>query len=173
MSDPYLGEIRIFAGNFAPVGWFFCNGQTLPISQYDALYNLIGTTYGGDGQTTFNLPNLQCRVPLHTDGGSNYPIGAVAGTESVTLTVGQTPQHSHQWMVSVAAGDQDVGTGNVLAASKDAGTLRFYEGSSDGSNLATGSVTSSGGGSIPHENRQPFLCLNYIIAMEGIYPSQP
>src|SRR3954468_13707963 len=114
MSEPFVGEIRMFGGNFAPVGWAFCDGQLMPISENDVLFNLIGTTYGGDGQETFALPNLQSRVPIHQ--GSGYVIGEAGGTESVTLTVNQMPSHNHPLQVSTDTGAQISPGGNVLGS---------------------------------------------------------
>src|SRR6202035_3827316 len=150
MANPYVGEIRMFGGNFAPAAWAFCNGMLLPISQYETLFNLIGTTYGGDGQNTFGLPNLQGRLPVHTDAGANFPIAKIAGEETVTLTVNQLPVHNHGF----------VATQNAGSATNPGGSA-----------LATQSVLPDPGGSQPHENRQPFLCISFIISLFGIYPT--
>ena len=165
MSTPYIGEIRLFAGNFAPVGWLLCQGQTLPISQYDVLFNLIGTTYGGDGQTTFNLPNLSSRVPLHQ--GSGYVLGQQGGVETVTLTAQQMPQHTHALVATSSTGTQANPGGNLLANSQ--GPQPYIQEDPD-NNLSAQAISSSGG-SQPHENMQSFLCINFIIATEGIFPS--
>ena len=150
MPEPYIGEIRMFAGNFAPNGWMFCEGQTLPISENDALFTLIGTTYGGDGQETFNLPNLASRVPIHMGtgpDGTTYQLGEMAGTEQETLTIQQIPSHSHP-----------------------AGGFLYIEDVPD-VNFAANAV-SPAGGSQPHENCQPFLCINFIISLFGVFPQQ-
>jgi microcystin-dependent protein len=170
MAQPYIGEIRMFAGNFPPVGWMFCDGQPIPISENDALFTLIGTTYGGDGQETFNLPNLQSRVPIHMGtgpDGTTYQIGEMAGTEQETLTVQQIPNHTHPLTASTEPGAALVPNGNVLAATTG-GVMLYYEGQSTEAMNAQ-SVTPAGG-SQPHENTQPFLCINYIISLFGIFP---
>lgn len=171
MEQPYVGEIRMFAGNFPPAGWMFCDGQTLAISENDVLFQLIGTTYGGDGQDTFNLPNLCSRVPIHMGtgpDGTTYQIGEAAGTETVTLTTQQIPNHTHPLMASTAQGDNANPAGAVLA-STSGGIMLYYEGATDGS-LNPQAVTAAGG-SQPHENMGPYLCVNYIISLFGVYPS--
>lgn len=172
MAQPYVGEIRMFAGNFAPNGWMFCEGQTLPISENEVLFQLIGTTYGGDGEETFNLPNLASRVPIHMGtgpDGTTYQLGEMAGTEQETLTVQQIPNHTHPLTASSAAGDQVSPIGSVLATTGQ-GIFLYYEGAVD-ANLNAQSITPAGG-SQPHENTQPFLCVNFIISLFGIFPSQ-
>ena len=172
MAQPYVGEIRMFAGNFAPAGWMFCDGQLLPISENDALFTLIGTTYGGDGEETFNLPNLASRVPIHMGtgpDGTTYQIGEMAGTEEVTLSVQQIPSHSHPFTASTANGTATNPGGSVLAASVSS-VQPLIVGTGSGA-MNSGSVTPQGG-SQPHENCQPFLCINYIISLFGIFPSQ-
>jgi microcystin-dependent protein len=164
VSDPYLGEIRLFAGNFAPVGWAVCAGQLLPIAQYDALFNLIGTTYGGDGQTTFALPDLRGRVPIHQ--GPVHPTGEQGGQETVTLLASQLPSHTHPAQASTAVAQSGAPAGRVLAA---AGPAAFY--SAAGSVSSVGLSTATGAGQA-HENMQPHLPLQFIIALEGIFPSQ-
>ena len=162
----------MFAGNFAPNGWMFCEGQTLPISENDALFTLIGTTYGGDGQSTFNLPNLASRVPIHMGtgpDGTTYQIGEMAGTEEVTLTVQQIPTHSHPFTASTANGTATNPGGSVLAASVSS-VQPLIVGTGSGA-MNGGSVTPQGG-SQPHENCQPFLCINFIISLFGVFPSQ-
>ena len=170
--DPFIGEIRLFAGTYAPTGWNFCDGTLLQLSQYDALYALLGTTYGGDGRATFALPDLRGRVPVHQGAGpglSNYTMGQTGGVEMVTLTSANMPPHTHALFVSTAAGTANVPTGNVLAQAPS-GSNVYRE--------TTGTVAFSAsqiiptGGSQPHENRQPFQAMNYIIALEGIWPSQ-
>jgi microcystin-dependent protein len=165
MSTPYIGEIRVFAGNFAPVGWLLCQGQLLPISQYDVLFNLIGTTYGGDGQNTFALPNLASRIPYHQ--GSGYTLGQAGGVEQVTLITQQLPVHTHQATANTPNANQPTPAGNVWGAS----TLSAYtKANGSNCNLNPAALLPSGG-SQPHDNMPPFLCLNFIIATEGIYPS--
>jgi microcystin-dependent protein len=163
----------MFAGNFAPVGWEFCNGQILSIAQNDVLYTLIGTTYGGDGQTTFALPNLTSRAPMHFGTGTDgipYPIGNSSGSETVTLVAAQMPAHTHPLNASTAAGSTDQPAGNVLAKTAGAGNFLYYEGSVD--TAMNAQAITAAGGSLPHDNMQPFLCLNFIIAMAGIFPPQ-
>jgi microcystin-dependent protein len=171
MAQPYIGEIRMFAGTFAPAGWMFCDGSTLAISEFDTLFNLIGTTYGGDGQSTFQLPDLRGRLPLHwgTDPGTgtNFVIGQAAGTEEVTLSTQQIPQHNHLLQATNAIGQQKNPGGNILANSQ--GPQPYIQESPDG-NL-NGNALQPFGGNQPHENRQPFLCISFIISLYGIYPS--
>jgi len=160
----------MFAGNFAPVGWMFCEGQTLAIAENDALFTLIGTTYGGDGQETFNLPNLASRVPIHMGtgpDGTTYQVGEQSGTEQETLTVQQIPIHSHQWLASNANANTVEPVGGVSAITQG----DFYTSSFSGINMAAQSITAAGG-SQPHENVQPFLCINFIISLFGVFPSQ-
>lgn len=164
MSDPYIGEIRMFAGNFAPVGWLFCQGQTLAISDYDALFNLIGTTYGGDGQTTFALPDLSSRIPVHQ--GANYPLGARGGAETVTLDVRHLPPHSHQAFAS----SSPAVTALPMDATWGGAARSAYSGSAPSTALSGASLMPAGGGQ-PHENMPPFLAVNFIISLFGIYPS--
>jgi microcystin-dependent protein len=161
----------MFGGNFAPAGWAFCEGQTLPISENDVLFTLIGTTYGGDGQETFNLPNLASRVPIHMGtgpDGTTYTIGEMSGTETVTLTAQQTPIHSHPMMASTAAGGTNSPANSVVAASP---SVQIFIVDSPDSNLAASAILPVGG-SQPHENCQPFLCINFIISLFGVYPTQ-
>lgn len=170
MSQPFIGEIRMFAGNFAPVGWAFCNGAIIPIDQNDALFNLIGTTYGGDGQTTFALPNLQSRVPIHV--GPGFSLGQSGGAESVTLTTSQIPAHSHVPRCSDSATSPPNGTaptGFVWATS----TLGAFQTPSTAPTLAMdpGAISSTGG-SQPHDNMIPFLVINFILSLFGVFPSQ-
>lgn len=170
MSDPYVGEIRMFAGNFAPAGWAFCNGAILPIAENDTLFNLIGTTYGGDGQQTFALPDLQGRVPVHqgpAPGGSTYVIGERAGVETVTLTTQQLPAHSHPVVASTAGGSTANPQGNVIASSP---SVTLFLADIPSVSLPPSTVTAVGG-SQPHENRMPFVAINYIISLFGIFPS--
>lgn len=170
MSTPFLGEIRMFAGNFAIRGWSLCDGQSLPISQNDALFALIGTTYGGDGQTTFNLPDLRGRLPVHQGtlaGGGTYFLGQMSGTESVTLTSAQMPAHTHGVSANSGTGTSGSPTGNVVAATP----LNPYLSGSPNVTLAANSIGSAGGNG-SHENRMPALCVNFLISLEGIFPSR-
>src|SRR5207245_2833737 len=152
MAQPYVGEIRMFAGNFAPAGWMFCEGQLLPISEYETLFNLIGTTYGGDGQETFALPDSQGRVTIHMglnpSTGKNYIIGEKGGVETVTLTTQQTPIHTHALLASTDLALSADPTGNVLA---EPSTLNLFFGDIASSNLNAQAITPVGGGQ-PHEN---------------------
>ena len=171
MPEPYVGEIRMFGGNFAPAGWMLCEGQTLPISENEVLFQLIGTTYGGDGQETFNLPNLASRVPIHFGtgpDGTTYQIGELAGTEQETLTVQQIPIHNHAFIGSSNNGTEANPAGNFLATST---SLQPYVQETPNTAMAPSSITPSGG-SQPHENTQPFLCINFIISLFGVFPSQ-
>jgi microcystin-dependent protein len=168
---PYVGEIRMFAGNFAPNGWMFCEGQTLPISENDVLFQLIGTTYGGDGQETFNLPNLASRVPIHMGtgpDGTTYQIGEMAGTEQETLTTQQIPIHSHTLLAASAIGNLPTPQGNVLGKLTN---IDLYSGDSTDTPMSPVAIGAAGG-SQPHENTQPFLCINFIISLFGVFPSQ-
>jgi microcystin-dependent protein len=165
MADPYIGEIRMFGGSFAPLGWALCDGALLEVSTNQALYGLIGTTYGGDGVTNFALPNLQGRVPLHQS--SQLPVGRAAGEESVTLTVNQLPTHSHPFTATKNAGSAGDPTGNVPAAYS--GNNAYLRGAAQTA-LAPASITPDPGGSQPHPNMQPFLCVTFIISLSGDYP---
>lgn len=171
MTEPYLGEIKIFAGTFAPRGWALCDGQLLQIAQYDALFSLYGTTYGGDGATTFGLPDLRGRIPLHLGQGtglSNYFLGQKAGVETVTLTNSQMPVHTHAARGAQVTGDQTSPAGALPANSV---TITPYLNSSPDASFHPGAVGSAGG-SQPHTNVGPFQCLNFIVALVGIYPSR-
>ena len=171
MAQPYVGEIRIFAGNFPPNGWMFCDGALLPISENETLFQLIGTTYGGDGQSTFQLPDLRGRVPIHqgTDAatGTTFQLAESAGVETVTLTTQQIPTHSHAMLATNAVGTQANPGGNILANSQ--GPQPYIQENPD-AGLNPNSLTPAGG-SQPHENLQPFLGLNFIISLFGIFPS--
>ena len=176
---PYVGEIRMFAGNFAPNGWMFCEGQTLPISENEVLFQLIGTTYGGDGQETFNLPNLASRVPLHFGtgpDGTTYQIGEMAGSESVTLTTQQIPIHTHPMFCSSGGGSNSSNPDSGVAAPADISQfndLTVAPNNATNAQLGTPPFNSDiTGGSQPHENCQPFLCINFIISLFGVFPSQ-
>lgn len=170
MAQPYVGEIRMFAGNFPPVGWLFCDGQLLPISENETLFQLIGTTYGGDGQETFALPNLQSRSPMHMGTGptgTNYVIAEAAGVESVTLSIQQIPNHTHNMLGSSDTAQRRGASNGVFGrAPSDAYASEFTP-----EVLSPQSITPQGG-SQPHENMQPFLCVNFIISLFGIFPSQ-
>jgi microcystin-dependent protein len=172
MSDPYVGEIRMFGGSFAPAGWAFCSGQLMPITENETLFNLIGTTYGGDGQETFQLPDLQGRIPIHQGQGpglsQNYQIGERAGVEAVTLTTNQIPVHSHALLASADSADSVSGAGNLLAFPP---TIAPYFASSTDTNMNAQSVTPVGG-SQPHENMMPYLVVTFIISLFGIFPTQ-
>lgn len=173
--EPFVGQIILVGFNFAPYGWFQCQGQLISIAQYDALYALIGTTYGGDGQTTFGLPDLRGRVPTQQGQGtglSPYSIGERTGTESVTLTSAQIGSHTHPFNASAkfATGTTPGNTTALAPASAGAGIF-VYGTSAPNTSLAPGSIGTTGG-SNPHENRQPYLALNYIIAWAGIFPSR-
>ena len=170
MAQPYVGEIRLFAGNFAPAGWMFCDGQLLPISENETLFNLIGTTYGGDGQSTFRLPDLRGRVPIHqgTGGGGTYTLAQNGGVESVTLNVNQIPAHSHSFMATSSNANDANASGNV-AAQVTAGFP--YLNAPPTVAMAASSIANTGG-SQPHSNFQPYLCIEFIISLFGIFPSQ-
>ncbi len=167
MAQPYVGEIRMFAGNFAPIGWLFCDGQLLSIADNDTLFQLIGTTYGGDGQTTFALPDLRGRVPIHQ--GSGFLMGESGGVEQVTLTASQIPAHSHPALASSNPGTGTSPSGNVFASLAGA-TNSAYGTDAPHVLLSPDSATASGG-SQPHSNLQPYLCVNFIISMFGIFPT--
>lgn len=173
MANPFVGEIRMFGGNFAPAGWAFCQGQLMSIAENDVLFTLIGTTYGGDGQSTFGIPDLQGRLPMHQGQGpglSNRQIGEKAGTESVTLNTNQIPAHGHTPAAFNGAGDQVTPVNN------------FWSSTSTGDQTYDLAVTPSGtmnpnligltGGSQPHDNMPPFLCVSFIISLFGVFPSQ-
>jgi microcystin-dependent protein len=178
MSQPYVGEIRAFGFNFAPVNWAFCNGQSLSISQLDTLYAVIGTTYGGNGTTTFNAPNLQGQVPMHWGSlaGFNTSIGQIQGTTQLTLTQAQTPSHTH--VLSVVK----VPSGGVVEKTAVPSTVSFmgptnpsgiYANTSPSFNSQlAGNVLSQVGGSLPHDNMQPYLAINFCICLFGIFPSR-
>jgi len=162
---PYVGEIRIFAGNFAPNGWFFCNGALLPISENEVLFQLIGTTYGGDGQETFALPDLRGRLPVHQ--GNGFVIGQMAGVEEVTLTTSQIPVHTHPLLATLNAADQPSPQGAVPAQTTE---FEMYMEDVATENMAANSIGPVGG-SQPHTNMQPYLCVSFIISLYGIFPS--
>lgn len=166
MGTPYIGEIRMFGGNFAPAGWALCQGQLMPISENDTLFNLIGTTYGGDGQSTFALPSLGGRIPVHQ--GPNFTMGQASGTETVTLTTQQMPTHNHSFIASTATATNPSPNGNIMAASP---TISSYVIDIAGPQLVQTAVQGVGGNQ-PHDNMMPYLTINYIISLYGIYPTQ-
>ena len=166
MADPYIGEIRMFGGNFAPQGWAFCDGQLMAIAENDALYALIGTTYGGDGEETFGLPDLRGRVPLHQ--GNGFPLAQAAGVESVTLTTQQLPIHNHAFLGSQDPGATTNPPSNVVA-SIPVGSVYIQDQPSAAMNQQS---LMPMGGSQPHDNMQPYLCISFIISLFGVYPPQ-
>lgn len=171
MGQPYVGEIRLFAGNFAPNGWLFCEGQTLPISENEVLFQLIGTTYGGDGEETFRIPDMQGRLPVHMGtgaSGTTYQIGESAGTEEVTLTTQQIPQHTHAFMANTGGADVASPKNAVLGTST---TVNSFIISTPAQPMASQAIAPVGGGQ-PHTNFQPYLCVNFIISLFGVFPSQ-
>jgi microcystin-dependent protein len=167
VSQPYVGEIRMGGWNFAPAGWMMCEGQLLPISEYETLFNLIGTTYGGDGTSTFALPDLRGRLPLHV--GPGYTLAQTGGTETVTLTAAQFPAHSHPFLGSTNPGAQRNPTGNVPATIV-AGSA--YVQDPPTAALAAQSIQGFTGGGQPHDNLQPYLCVTFIISLFGVFPTQ-
>ena len=178
MSNPFIGEIRMFGGNFAPAGWALCNGALLPIDQNDALFNLIGTTYGGDGQTTFALPDLQSRIPVHQ--GPGFVIGQTGGEEAVTLTTNQIPAHNHvpQAAASPKANAKATPAGNTLADMTLASVpnpqpfaYAPFVADANQRTLGPNSIQVAGGNQ-PHDNMVPFLCINFIISLFGVFPTQ-
>ena len=171
MPEPYIGEIRMFAGSFAPAGWAFCNGQLIPISENDALFVLIGTTYGGDGQSTFALPDLQGRVPLHAGSlaGNTYTLGEKGGVEAVTLTTQQIPIHTHAALASSDAGTSPTPENSTWSA---AGTGdQIYSDLAPNINMRAGLIQGQGG-SQPHTNMGPYLVITFIISLFGVFPHQ-
>lgn len=166
----YIGEIRMFAGNFAPAGWMFCEGQLLPISENESLFNVIGTAYGGDGQSTFALPDLRGRFPMHQ--GNGFTLAETGGTEQETLTVQQIPAHTHVPTASTTVGDAVVPDNNVWAKQ---GSLVQFKAAPDPNihfdTLMAANTIAPTGGSQPHDNMSPFLCINFIISLFGIFPS--
>jgi microcystin-dependent protein len=166
MAQPYVGEIRMFGGNFAPAGWMFCEGQLLPISENETLFQLIGTTYGGDGESTFALPDLRGRIPIHQ--GSGFILAETGGDEEVTLGTNQMPAHSHPALASSATASQTTPQNNVLGTPT---VPDLYRASQPDTPLAAQTI-SLVGGSLPHNNFQPYLCVDFIISLFGIFPSQ-
>jgi microcystin-dependent protein len=167
MAQPYVGEIRMFAGNFAPAGWMFCEGQLLPISEYETLFNLIGTTYGGDGESTFALADLRGRIPIHN--GNGYNLAETGGAEEVTLTVNQIPAHSHPLVATTDLADSASPAGAYMSTTATGN--KIYSTANPTIPLNAQEI-SSVGGSQPHTNFQPYLCVDFIISLFGIFPSQ-
>jgi microcystin-dependent protein len=165
MGQPYVGEIRMFAGNFAPAGWMFCSGQLLPISENETLFQLIGTTYGGDGQSTFALPDLRSRVPVHQ--GNGFTLAETGGVEETTLTTNQIPSHTHAALATTSIASAIDPTGRIPAQTS---TYDAYQTAPPNVPMAQQSVTGVGG-SQPHNNMQPYLCVDFIISLFGIFPS--
>jgi microcystin-dependent protein len=166
MAQPYVGEIRMFGGNFAPAGWMFCEGQLLPITENETLFNLIGTTYGGDGQSTFALPDLRGRLPIHF--GNGFILAETGGAEEITLTVQQIPAHSHPLLASTSPGTQNAPNNSLPAASP---SVTLYIEDVTDSNMSPNAVGVIGG-SQPHTNFQPYLCVDFIISLFGLFPTQ-
>ena len=171
MSSPYVGEVRLVGFNFAPAGWNFCNGALVSIAENEALFNLIGTTYGGDGQSTFAMPDLRGRIPLHqgSNGISNYVMGQIGGAENVTIASNTYPQHSHVLYASPNPGTSGSPTGNVAGGLSDA-----YSASAPSASLPMNAtvLSSAQGSGQPHSNLQPYLTLNWVISLFGVFPSQ-
>jgi microcystin-dependent protein len=168
MAQPYVGEIRMFAGNFAPAGWMFCEGQLLPISEYETLFNLIGTTYGGDGQSTFALPDLRGRIPVHM--GNGFILAETGGAEEITLTVNQIAAHSHPSLATRNPASGTAPSPSVVPGLSSLPTITPYGTDAPRGALSPQSITSVGG-SQPHTNFQPYLCVDFIISLFGIFPS--
>jgi|HubBroStandDraft_1064217.scaffolds.fasta_scaffold120849_2 microcystin-dependent protein len=177
--DPFLGEIRMVGFNFAPNGWALCNGQLLAISSNTALFSLLGTTFGGNGVSTFGLPNLQSRVPIHQGQGvglSVYTMGEMAGFENITLITNQIPAHNHLMAINNANANQTDPTGGLLSKTNNGdrtSPLAYptYSNAASTGNLANNAISMTGG-NLPHSNLQPFLVVNFIIALNGIFPSR-
>ena len=165
MAQPYVGEIRMFAGNFAPAGWMFCEGQLLPISENETLFQLIGTSYGGDGQSTFALPDLRGRLPIHQ--GNGFILAETGGAEEITLTTAQLPAHGHPLLASAGPGNTNSPTGHLTGESA---AVKVYVSEAPTASLNVLAV-SNVGGSQPHTNFQPYLCVDFIISLFGIFPS--
>ena len=169
MSEPFLAEVRMVGFDFAPRGWAFCDGQILPINQNQSLYSLLGTTYGGDGRTSFALPDLRGRTPLHigrSNGGDSHSLGQKSGEETHTLSVNELPNHRHETMASSVAADAPTPDGHVLASANN-----VWHDATNPVGLRSGTIGSSGG-SQAHDNMQPYLVLNFCIALQGLFPSR-
>jgi microcystin-dependent protein len=169
MAQPFIGEIRIFAGNFAPAGWMFCEGQLLPISENETLFVIIGTTYGGDGESTFALPDLRGRIPIHQ--GNGFILAETGGAEEITLTVQQIPSHTHPWLASANPATQSIPAAQVTASNTPINIYRTLVPPPPQVNMAVNMIGPVGG-SQPHTNFQPYLCVNFIISLFGLFPSQ-
>jgi microcystin-dependent protein len=166
MAQPYVGEVRMFAGNFAPAGWMFCEGQLLPISENETLFQLLGTTYGGDGESTFALPDLRGRLPMHQ--GNGFILAETGGAEEITLTINQIPSHTHPLLGSTQNATSATAQGNVTGKT----SANIYQSNpqpGDFQNMAVQAI-SPVGGSQPHTNFQPYLCVNFIISLFGLFP---
>jgi microcystin-dependent protein len=163
---PYIGEIRIYAGTFQPAGWKFCDGQLLSIAEHEVLFNLIGTAYGGDGETTFRVPDLRGRLPIHQ--GNGFSLSQTGGADEITLTTPQVPVHRHPWLASLSAATAQ-SPGNLVPAAAQAAT--YFSAVDNATDLSPLAV-SAAGGSQPHTNLQPFVCVNFIIAVAGDVPIQ-
>jgi microcystin-dependent protein len=179
MSQPYIGDIRMFAGNFAPAGWMFCEGQLLPISEFETLFNLIGTTYGGDGQSTFGLPDMRGRLPIHQGNaqGTEYVLSQSAGVEQHALAPNEIPSHNHPFMVKAATDasmSTTVGTGQnqVLAAGTAVNFSTLSPNDATYGAAMDSNAILTGGNGLAHDNFMPYLCVNFIIALFGVYPTQ-
>ena len=174
--DPFIGQIMMFAGNFAPRGWALCDGQLLPIQQNQALFSILGTTYGGDGRTTFALPDLRGRLPMHPGSGpglSTYRLGEKGGEESVALQVAQMPAHNHAPKLHAAGADANKRNPDGAALARVRNRRNGYVAEAPDTDMVDGAVTDSdAGGDQPHENRQPYQCVHFIIALQGIFPSR-
>lgn len=172
MGEPFVGEIRMFGGNFAPAGWAFCQGQLMAIAENDTLFTLIGTTYGGDGQSTFGIPDLQGRAPMHAGQGpgisQTYQLGEKAGVETVTLTTNQLPIHNHSFLASISAPSSTDPTNQVIAQSSQ---IHMFTEDVTNKQMNPNALTQVGG-SQPHENIQPYLCISFIISLFGVFPTQ-
>lgn len=166
MAQPYVGEIRIFAGNFAPAGWMFCEGQLLPISENETLFQLIGTTYGGDGESTFAMPDLRGRIPVHQ--GNGFILAETGGAEEITLTINQIPAHNHPLMASPNIANSAQPANEVLGTASS--VSMYFNEPPAGAPMNVASISATGG-SQPHTNFQPYLCVNFIISLFGIFPS--
>ena len=165
MAQPYVGEIRMFAGNFAPVGWMFCQGQLLPISENETLFQLLGTTYGGDGESTFALPDLRGRIPIHQ--GNGFILAETGGAEEITLTTAQIPVHTHPLLASLNVAQASTVSGNLTG---QVGAAQIYREAPATLPMGAGAC-SPVGGSQPHTNFQPYLCVDFIISLFGLFPS--
>jgi microcystin-dependent protein len=169
VATPFLGEIKLISWNFPPKGWSFCNGQLLPINQNQALFSILGTIYGGDGRVNFALPDLRSRVPIHIGGQAGAVLGQMGGEEAHTLVASEMPTHSHLLYASTTQGDVNTPSGHVLA--RDPGMIYRPQSSGNVINLNPAIITNTGG-SQPHQNMQPYLVVNFIIALQGIFPSR-